>query len=80
MKIAGLAALAAMALMAFAGKGTASATVLCKTALKENCASVKWDYNLGTMIKANVEANTEVTFKEIGGGCVQLLHGCRIRT
>lgn len=67
MKMFGLVALAAVALMAFVGATSASATVLCKTALKENCAAAKWDYNLGTMIKANVEAETEVTFKELGG-------------
>lgn len=43
-KSLGLAAVAAMALTAFAGAGTASATVLCKTNLTSGCAAAGWDY------------------------------------
>jgi hypothetical protein len=44
-KMLGLAAVAAMALMAFIGASSASATVLCKTNLSSGCAAAGWDYS-----------------------------------
>ena len=43
-KMLGLAAVAAMALMAFLGASSASATVLCKTHITSGCAAAGWDY------------------------------------
>ncbi len=56
-KILGLAAVAAMALMAFVGTGTASATVLCKTNLTTGCAAAGQDYPAGTGIHATSESS-----------------------
>jgi hypothetical protein len=52
LKILGLTAVAAMALMAFLGASSASATVLCKTT--QNVCAEKWDYPAGTRIEAIV--------------------------
>jgi hypothetical protein len=57
LKALGLAAVAAMALTALIGVGSASATVLCKTALSEGCAGV-WDYPAGTEIDLSLEGST----------------------
>jgi len=73
-KMSGLAALAVMALTAFLGAGTASATVLCKTAEKEGCAASGWDYKANTPIKASFEEGTGVTFRVNGetiSACVE---------
>jgi hypothetical protein len=51
-KILGLAAVAAMALMAFAGAGTASASTLCQTTV-DSCPAA-WDYPTGTAISASL--------------------------
>jgi hypothetical protein len=63
-KMLGLAAVAAMALMAFLGAGSASATVLCKTAETTGCAASGWDYPAGTTVtatstKATLTSSTE---------------------
>jgi hypothetical protein len=55
LKMLGLAAVSAMALMAFLGAGTASATVLCKTAMTEGCAAAGWAYPAGTVIDSSLE-------------------------
>jgi len=55
-KMLGLAAVAAAALMAFVGAGTASATVLCSTNTNP-CTGTK--YAAGTEIKSNLKAGTE---------------------
>jgi hypothetical protein len=60
LKILGLAAVAAMALMAFLGAGSASATVLCKTTITEGCATSGWDYPAGTEI-VSTSTNTILT-------------------
>ncbi|MGN6276239.1 MAG: hypothetical protein ACTHNP_09975 [Solirubrobacterales bacterium] len=52
LKIMGLAAIAAAALMAFVGASSASATVYCKTNLTTGCAAAGWDYPAGTVIHA----------------------------
>jgi hypothetical protein len=51
-KTLGLAAVATMALMAFLGAGSASATVLCKTAETVGCSASGWDYPAGTNLVA----------------------------
>jgi len=53
-KLLGLAAVAAAALMAFVGAGTASATVLCKTNTIP-CGATGWTYGAGTEIHATQE-------------------------
>ena len=64
-KMLGLAAVAAMALMAFAGAGTASATVLCKTQLTTGCAAAGWDYS-GT-IEASIDPGSNARLETTGG-------------
>src|SRR6476469_9053187 len=53
-KMLGLAVLAA-SLMALAGAGTASGSVLCKTNVEKNCGAV-WHWPKGTAIQAKSEA------------------------
>lgn len=65
LKILGLAAVAAMALMAFAGAGSASATVLCKTTPKENDCPSAWDYPAATTISG--DATGSVLIEETNG-------------
>lgn len=48
LRLFGLAAIAAAALMAFAGAGTASATVICKTAPTAGVCPEGWAYPAGT--------------------------------
>jgi len=55
-KMLGLAAVAAAALMAFVGAGTASATALCSTETSP-CTGTK--YGVGTEIKSNLKAGKE---------------------
>lgn len=57
-KMLGLAAAAAMALMGFLGAGTASATTLCKTVpdASGNCEAA-WHYPVGTQIHATLEGS-----------------------
>jgi hypothetical protein len=64
-KILGLAAAAAIAVMAFLGVGSASATVLCKT--NSTPCPVEWHYNTGTTISASLESGTITTFTTTGG-------------
>jgi hypothetical protein len=54
-KMLGLAAMAVMALTAFLGVGSASATILCKTNIQEGCAASGWDYPAGTEIHMTLE-------------------------
>jgi hypothetical protein len=58
LKALGLAAVAAMVVTAFLGAGSASATVLCKTALQEGCAASGWDYSAGTEIDISLVFTT----------------------
>lgn len=62
----GLAAVAAMALMAFAGAGSASATVLCKTTVTP-CPK-GWDYEKGTRVDASLDPGTTALLEATGGG------------
>jgi len=51
LKMLGLAAVAAAAMTAFAGAGTASAnTVLCETTITVGCGAQNWDWNVGSEI------------------------------
>jgi hypothetical protein len=63
-KMLGLAAVAAAALMAFVGAGTASATVLCKEAKTSGCTN---DYASGTSIEATLEGSAEL----VAGGFIE---------
>ena len=65
-KILGLAVVAAMALMAFLGAGTASATKLCKTTDTPHCTA-GWHYNEGTVIKTSLKAGTSAVLSDTGG-------------
>src|SRR6187431_3678616 len=60
LKMLGLAAVAAMALTAFFGAGSASATVLCKTTLTTGCAGA-WDHPSGTEVHAVLDAGEHAT-------------------
>lgn len=64
LKMLGLAAVAAVALMAFLGAGSASATVLCKTAVNPCPEAERW--GTGTLLDAS---STHVTFYE-GNKCL----------
>jgi hypothetical protein len=58
-KMLGIAAVAATALMAFVGAGTASATVLCSTNTTP-CTGTK--YGVGTKVESHLRAGTEAVF------------------
>jgi hypothetical protein len=62
----GLAAVTAMAVMAFAGAGSASATVLCKTTVTP-CPE-GWDYGAGTKVDASLEPGSTAVLETSGGG------------
>jgi hypothetical protein len=64
-KTLGLAALAAMALMALTGTGTASATVLCSTAA--NPCGASSTYGAGTTIEASLDPGTTAMLSTTGG-------------
>jgi hypothetical protein len=67
-KMFGLAAVAAMALMAFAGAGSASATVLCKVhTLTTGCAAGGQDYAAKTTIHATHTTGTTGILETTGG-------------
>ena len=67
-KMLGLAAVAAMALMAFIGASSASATVLCSESGKTtNCASSGKDYAAATTISASLDSGTSAVLKTTGG-------------
>jgi hypothetical protein len=70
-KILGLAAVAAMALMAF-GAGTASATKLCTEANTTACAK---DEPVGTVIEATMKAGTSSILETTGGSTLDTCTG-----
>ncbi|MGN6276246.1 MAG: hypothetical protein ACTHNP_10010 [Solirubrobacterales bacterium] len=72
-KLIGLAAIAAMALMAFAGAGTASATRLCKAAEK-TCSSAN-TYPKGTEIVASLEKETTAILRNTESSIVDTCTG-----
>ena len=64
-KLLGLAVISTLALVAFMGTGTASATVLCETTPEvagQTICPVGWDYGAGTEIRASLVANTTTKF------------------
>jgi hypothetical protein len=67
LKLLGLAAMAATALMAFAGAGTASATVICKTEPTAGVCPAGWDYPAGTVGKASLKPGTTVILESTAG-------------
>jgi hypothetical protein len=66
-KMLGLAAVAAMALMAFIGASSASATVLCKEANTTGCSAAGKDYAAGTVISASLDTGNSAVLKTTGG-------------
>lgn len=73
LKMLAIAAVAAMALTAFVGAGSASATVLCKTAIKEGCAESGWAYPVGTVVDLSLTGTTvtETTGGILADTCLQ---------
>lgn len=65
LKMLGLVAVAAMALTALLGTGSASATVLCKTYVTP--CPTGWDYGAGTEIHATTAAGTTVEVRTTSG-------------
>jgi hypothetical protein len=76
-KILGLAAVAAMALMAFVAAGTASATVLCSTNTSPCPAGQKWP--LGTGIEFTVTQNTTASWLETAGQSISTCTGGKLK-
>jgi len=66
-KMLGLAAVAAMGLMAFLGASTASATVLCTTPNETAKCAAGWDYVKGTIWDASIEPGTTAILESTGG-------------
>jgi hypothetical protein len=60
LKMIGLAAVAAAALTAFLGAGTASATVLCETNVTTNCGN-SWEVKSGSALTFSAEGSTVLT-------------------
>jgi hypothetical protein len=65
LKMLGLVAIAAAALMAIAGAGTASATVLCRTTSTPCAAGQKWETN--TQVHFTLKPGTTSEWKTTGG-------------
>ncbi|MGN6276334.1 MAG: hypothetical protein ACTHNP_10480 [Solirubrobacterales bacterium] len=63
-KMLGLAAVAAMALMAIVGAGSASATVLCKNNTSSPCSEV---YGANTVVKAKIKSGTSALLENTSG-------------
>jgi hypothetical protein len=75
LKMLGLAAVAATALMAFAGASSASATVLCKT--NTNPCSSKWA--VGTELEFSLKKGTSATWKGTNGETLKTCTGAKLR-
>ena len=71
LKMLGLAVIAALVVAAFAGAGSASATVLCKTTTTP-CNS-KW--TKGTQVEFNLRAGTSATWKDTSGTSLKTCTG-----
>ncbi len=72
-KLPGLIAVAAMALMALLGVGTASATVLCKTATGGEACGEAWKYS-GT-VKGSLASETSAVSKDTSGNIINTCKG-----
>lgn len=68
-KMLGLAAVAAAALMAFVGASTASATVLCKEGKTSGCAAAGKAYASGTAVEATLTSGTSAEL--LAGGFLE---------
>jgi hypothetical protein len=75
LKMIGLAVVAAMAAMAFAGASSASATILCATTPVNNDCSIGWDYPAGTPLDFSVIGSA--VFEDTSG---KLIHTCNAGT
>jgi hypothetical protein len=79
LKMPGLAAVAAMALVAFIGASSASATVLCKEAgTTTNCSANGKDYPAGSVIQTSLDSGTDTTFTTTGGSVENTCTGSTI--
>lgn len=67
LKMLGLAVIAAAALMAFLGAGTASATVICKVEPKSGVCPEGSDYPAGTKGKASLKRETKAVLETTSG-------------
>jgi hypothetical protein len=76
-KMLGLAAVAAMALMAFVGAGSASATVLCSTNTSPCPAGQKWP--TGTQIEFTVTSGTSANWEETAGNVLETCTSGKIK-
>jgi hypothetical protein len=68
LKMLGLAAVAAMGLMAFLGAGTASATVVCTTPNETNACAEAWHEPAGTIWDASLDPGSTAVLEATGGG------------
>jgi hypothetical protein len=75
LKMVGLAALAAMVLMAFAGAGSASAAVLCKT--KTTPCNSKW--TKGTQLEFSLKAGTSALWRTTESLSLKTCTGAKIK-
>jgi hypothetical protein len=78
LKMLGLAAIAATALMAFLGAGTASATVICKNNLNTTTCSEK--YPVGTEGTASLAAGTSMILETTGGSTLDTCTGSTVKS
>jgi hypothetical protein len=69
LKVFGLAAVGAIALMAFLGASSASATVLCKTTPVSNSCPSGWHYPKGTVIDGTVDTSIHLVAGPIDSTC-----------
>ena len=84
-KILGLAAVAAMAMMALLGAGSASATVLCQTTPQEiekvkGVCPAGWDYPAGTVVDGSLEESATLWRTNEKDEEVELLDTCKTST
>jgi hypothetical protein len=78
LKMLGLAVVAAAALMAFLGAGTASATVICKNNLSTTACSEK--YPVGTKGTASLAAGSSALLETTGGTVLDTCTGSKIES
>lgn len=77
LKMLGLASIAAVALTAFVGSGTASATVICKTEPVAHVCPEGWDYPAGTEGLASLKGTG--TIETLGGAVLDTCSAGTIR-
>jgi hypothetical protein len=82
LKMLGLAAIAAMGLMAFVGAGSASATVLCTTTTTPSCVNSATEvdkYAAGTVIDATLKNGGSATLTSSSGGTIATCTGGTVK-